>query len=64
MKTKYLLLGLLLGLLLSAIVVFFLPPYAITTTGGRSFKINRLTGASWVFHWETGPPQWVPVPNR
>ena len=62
MKTKEFFAGIAIGLIVGSLLGFFPHPYSITTSGDKSFKINRLTGTTWIFHWELG--QWVEVPNR
>lgn len=48
-----LLIGVILGVLLTS-------PYSISTNQDRSFRLNRLTGETWV--WSAGA--WVRCPTR
>jgi hypothetical protein len=62
MKSKALFIGIVIGLVVGLLLGTAYRPYSITSSGERSFKINRVTGKAWIFHWELGT--WVEVPNR
>jgi len=62
MKTKDFVAGIVIGLIAGALLGFLSHPYSITNSEGYSFKINRLTGTTWIFNSEIG--EWVEVPNR
>ena len=63
MKTKEFFGGLVIGAIAGALLVITLQPYSIVQThvGAGTFKINKLTGETWVFRWDSYV--WFPIQN-
>lgn len=63
MKYKQLFIGAVIGVLAGILVgVVASNRYSITASKDTSIKLDKLTGRTWVYHWELG--SWVAIPNR
>ena len=62
MKNDRIVTSILIALAVGWFLGFSIQPYVITQGQGGVFKINRITGTSWTFHFDTGT--WVEVPNQ
>ena len=63
MKYKQLFTGVVIGVLVGILLgVVASERYSITACNDISIKLDKLTGRTWVFHFELG--SWVAIPNR